>query len=240
MGECGHWRRSHAKPTTASTGHLVVYIPPQMTRIRSAPHPWRDNPGILANGIQNIDDLWSKLDWEIDQFEHARLSDVPDPFSMSFIAINVCITLDSLQDWFLKSLVHESRHGDAEGIRPMRQNEETWTDEAARDLVRRRISHEAIFRNVANTAKHGAYRSEGVEDLHARMTAHLRDDLQLQFDALGEGEGAEFILANWTESNWRLTYHAGRDGDVELDAFQLFGTARNQWSELLRECGWAD
>jgi hypothetical protein len=223
-----------------STGYLSAYIPRKMTRNRSAPHRWRDNPGILVHGIQNIGDLWSKLDWEVDQFEVARFSNTPDPFSMSFVAANVCITLDSLQDWFRKNLVRESRHGDADGIRPMRQKDESWTDETASDLVRQRISHEAIFRNVANTAKHGAFRSEGVEDLHARMTAHFRDDLQCQLDALDEENGAEFILANWNESNWRLTYHAGRDGDVELDAFQLFSTARNQWSELLKEFDWAD
>lgn len=158
---------------------------------------------------------------------------------MSFIAVNICITLDSLQDWFRKSLVNESRNGDADGIRPMRQSGEAWTEETASELVDQKISHEVIFRNVANTAKHGAYRSEGLEDLHARMTAHFREGLQRQLNALGEGDGAEFILANWSESNWRLSYHAGPDGDEELDALVLFNTARSEWSELLREFGWA-
>lgn len=202
-----------------------------MARRRRYSHRWEKRPGVLTHGIEDIGDLWSKLDWEVDQFE-IRRDDAryPDPFSMSFIALNVSITLNSLQDWFCTKLVQESRRGKSE----------VWTDAEARALVRDRITYEAIFRNIANTAKHGSYRSEDVDDLRARMTARFRDDLQRELDALDENDGAEFILRHWNQACWRLTYHIRAGEDVELDAHAIFCAAREEWANLLREHGWLD
>ena len=203
---------------------------------RSQRHRWSDAPGILIHGIQSIGELWSKLDWEVEQFERARYSTPPNPFAMSFIAVNASITIDSLEEWFWKNMVQESRRGDFEGIVRLQADGSAWTQEAAQAIARSRIAHEAVFRNIANTAKHGAYRSEGLEDLRAAMTADFRDkDLQDRLEALDEGDGADFILTHWDKAEWRLTYYAGVGDHVEFDALELFSTARDQWAEMLRE-----
>lgn len=108
---------------------------------------------------------------------------------------------------------------DAQGGRQSSENHDGWTTEAARELVRQRISNEAVFRNIANTAKHGSYRSEDLEDIHARMTPHYSD---------------------WEAPNWRLTYHTSGVKSASLDAGTLFGVARKEWADLLLDYDWLD
>ena len=117
---------------------------------------------------------------------------------------------------------------------------EVWNETSALQILHQRIPYHAIFRNIANTAKHGTYRSEGIEDLHARMTPKFSSELEAQLDAMNDEDGAMFILRHWQNADWRLTYHSADGGDVELEAMKLFYEARDAWAVLLREFGWID
>jgi len=105
-------------------------------------------------------------------------------------------------------------------------------------MVAQHVPYHLLFRDVANTAKHGLYRASGIPNLHAKMVPRFQPVLEEKLDTMDDEQGAMFILEHWQAADWQLSYHGSGGDAVSLDALKLFSDAKVGWDRLLREQGW--
>lgn len=88
--------------------------------------------------------MWEKLAWDIDVFGDIQRDFPEEKQPLVYAALNVCISAISLRDW-LKL--------DRSKVSGRRISPEEWEQH-----LRSRIPNQKLCEDIANTAKHGAYR----------------------------------------------------------------------------------
>jgi len=98
-----------------------------------------ERPDGLTFIVRSPDDVLKKVAWESSQYSRLASSAPQDWQGMVYMFINSCITLTSLVDWYAKAL----------GVKERALSQEA--EEA--------VDGFAICKAIANTTKHGSYRS---------------------------------------------------------------------------------
>ncbi|GLV24526.1 hypothetical protein TomTYG45_09670 [Sphingobium sp. TomTYG45] len=150
----------------------------------------------IGDGAQT---MWIKLRWEANLIKDAHGKRPVDAISLMFGAINFAITARALEDWASKELQQRERRNG-------------FNSAKYRKDIQAAVPMQPAFRDIANTAKHGAYREENwlggtVELVHMPGLAD-------------------------TDREFALIYHA-EDGHAH-DSLTMFETAANDWLRYLR------
>ena len=150
----------------------------------------------IGDGAQT---MWIKLRWEANLINDAHAKRPVDAISLMFCTINFAITARALEDWVSKELQKRDKRS---GFNAGKYRKDI---EAA-------VPMQPAFRDIANTAKHGAYREEN-----------------------WIGGTVELVnvpgLAN-TEREFVLIYHG--EGSQAHDSLTMFEKATNDWLGYLR------
>ena len=159
-----------------------------------------ETAGKLLPLIDGVPHLWVKLGWEANRLKISCESTPFDVDGLVFGAINFAITSQSLEDWTIKTLVSRNRRSGA-------------TEEALRDEIAKAVPMQPAFRDIANTAKHGAY----------------RDSQWLG----GAVELVHFVGFTGTPKEYVLIYHGTSSNTHSSDV--LFEQTTEQWRSYLSE-----
>lgn len=142
--------------------------------------------------------MWIKLRWEANLIKDAHAQRPVDAISLMFGAINFAITARALEDWVSKELQQRDRQSG-------------FNSAKYRKDIQAAVPMQPAFRDIANTAKHGAYRAENWIG--------------------GTVEMVHMLGLSGTDREFALIYHAD-DGQAH-DSLTMFEKATNDWLRYL-------
>lgn len=142
--------------------------------------------------------MWIKLRWEANCIKEAHAKRPVDAISLMFSAINFAVTARALEDWVSKELQQRNRRT---GFNAAKYRKD----------IQAVVPMQPAFRDIANTAKHGAYREEN----------WIGGTVELVRTPRLTGTDREFVLI----------YHA--DDGYAHDSLTMFEVATNDWLRYL-------
>lgn len=109
--------------------------------------------------IANVEGMFWKLAWDIDQFDDIQRGRPELIEPLAFAAINVCISATSLRDWVAATYVSQ-----------MRENGQSAAKSEVVDHIYRHVRQQRMCEAIANTAKHSRFDESGWKGGSVRVT----------------------------------------------------------------------